>query len=61
PFLSRAGDAWFIVKTLSKSNGRVEYESLTIPLTTFGDRLRQLDGEGRIEEFIRLPAREWDR
>jgi len=54
PFLSRSSDEFFIVKTTTSNDGRVSYESLKIPLTTFRDRFRQIKDEGRYEEFIKI-------
>lgn len=53
-FLSRAGDAYYFVKTTAKSDGRVAYESLKVPLTTFSERFRQIIDEGKVEEYIEL-------
>ena len=56
PFLSRTGDAYFIVKTTAKTGSTVSYESLRIPLTAFNDFLQELRDNGRIHEFIRLES-----
>jgi hypothetical protein len=54
PFLSRAGNAYFVVQTLTKSSGRVSWESLTIHLTIFEHMFDQIMNEGRFEEFVTI-------
>ncbi len=52
PFLSRAGDGYYIVKTLNKSEDRVEYASLKVPFTELATQLKELKEQGKVKEYI---------
>ncbi len=52
PFISKAGDGYYIVKTLSKTNDGVEYVSFKIPFNELTARLKLLREEGKIKEYV---------
>ncbi|MCL2001867.1 SurA N-terminal domain-containing protein [Candidatus Saccharibacteria bacterium] len=53
PFVSRSGNGYYIVKTISKTrDGRVEYLSFFVPFTELEARVTEHRAEGRIREFI---------
>jgi parvulin-like peptidyl-prolyl isomerase len=49
------GDGYYFVKLVDKTDTRVSYEYMKIPLTEFNNRLRTLREERRIQEFIAIP------
>ncbi|MDR0887325.1 MAG: hypothetical protein LBM97_01395, partial [Candidatus Nomurabacteria bacterium] len=53
-FVSRSGDAFFIVKTIKKDEDKVEYESLRMPLTVLMNKFLQVKNEGQVREYIEL-------
>ncbi|MFZ1360926.1 MAG: SurA N-terminal domain-containing protein [Candidatus Saccharimonadales bacterium] len=55
-FRSTNGDGYYVVKLLQKDNdNRVSYAYIKIPLTIFDNTLKQLNKDGRIDEYISIP------
>lgn len=54
PFLSRAGNNFFIVRTIQRQDDRVEYISISVPLTELQRRIDEHREAGRIREFITI-------
>lgn len=50
------GDGYYFVKLVEKTGTQVSYEYVKIPLTEFTNRLVSLREEGKIQEFISIPA-----
>lgn len=57
-FVSRNGDGYYIVKTVKKNDGKVEYQSLFVRFTEFERRFNEMRASGGIREFIRLSTAE---
>ena len=55
PFLSRSGDSYYVIKLLNKTDDRVEYATIRVPLTELNRRIEQLRRDGKIREFISIP------
>ena len=53
-FVSDNGDCYYILKLIEKSDGRVNYVSITIPFTEFDNRLKNVREENRVTEYIEL-------
>lgn len=50
------GDGYYFVKLLSQTDRDINYAYLRIPLTKFDEQLAQLKKDGKIKEFIDIPA-----
>ena len=53
-FVSDNGDCYYILKLNEKSDGKVNYVSITIPFTEFEKRLNNVREENRVNEYIEL-------
>lgn len=53
-FVSDNGDCYFILKLIEKSDGKVNYVSITVPFTEFENRLKNVREENRVSEYIEL-------
>lgn len=53
-FVSDNGDCYYILKLVEKSDGKVNYVSITIPFTEFEKRLENVREENRVDEYIEL-------
>lgn len=51
-----SGDGYYFVKLLEKTETQVSYAYLKIPLTLFNERLAALKRDGKIKEYISIPA-----
>jgi hypothetical protein len=54
PFISTSGKNYYIVKAVAKDGDRVEYVSLSIPLTELKNRVEQLKKDGKVKEYIKV-------
>lgn len=54
PFISTAGDGYYIVKLLEKTDVEVSYEYAKISFTEFDNRLKQLQKDGKIQKYINV-------
>jgi hypothetical protein len=50
------GDGYYFVKLLDRNDKQISYAYLRIPLTVFADRLVKLKKDGKIKEYISIPA-----
>ncbi|HJP81164.1 MAG TPA: SurA N-terminal domain-containing protein [Candidatus Saccharimonadales bacterium] len=50
------GDGYYFVKLLKKTDTQVSYAYLKVPLTAFSEQLAQLKKDGKIHEYITIPA-----
>jgi hypothetical protein len=50
------GDGYYFVKLLDRNDKQISYAYLRIPLTVFADRLVELKKDGKIKEYIHIPA-----
>lgn len=50
------GDGYYFVKLLEKNDTQVSYAFIRIPLTTFNTQLAALKKEGKVHEYISIPA-----
>lgn len=50
------GDGYYFVQLLEKSDTQVNYAYLRIPLTTFNNKFAALKKNGKIHEYISIPA-----
>jgi hypothetical protein len=50
------GDGYYFVKLLDRNDRQVSYGYLRIPLTTFDEQLAALKKDGKVKEFITIPA-----
>lgn len=56
-FRSTSGDGYYAVHLLdTDTKGQVSYAFIKIPLTAFKDRLAKVQSDGKIDEFIDIPA-----
>lgn len=56
-FKSTSGDGYYVVKLLdSDSTGRISYAYIKIPLTKFNAQLADVEKQGKIKEYISIPA-----
>lgn len=53
-FVSDNGDCYYILNLIEKSDGKVNYVSITIPFTEFEKRLNNVREENRVNEYIEL-------
>lgn len=53
-FVSDNGDCYYILKLIEKSDGKVNYVSITVPFTEFEKRLNNVREENRVNEYIEL-------
>lgn len=51
-----AGDGYYFVKVVALSDTQVNYEFLRIPLTQFNAQLAALKKDGKVREYISIPA-----
>lgn len=49
-----AGDGYYFVRIVEKTDSRVNYEFIRIPLTQLDDAVQQLRKDGKITEYIKL-------
>ena len=54
PFISNAGDGYYIVKLIEKSDNEISYESIKIKFTEFNSQLEKLEKEGKIKKYIKV-------
>jgi parvulin-like peptidyl-prolyl isomerase len=54
PIRTSAGDGYYIVKLLEKTDTQVSYVYVRIPLTEFNNRLDTLKKENKIKEYIAI-------
>lgn len=50
------GDGYYFVRLLDKNSNQINYAYLRIPLTAFNARLAALKKQGKIHEYISIPA-----
>jgi len=50
------GDGYYFVKLLDKTDTQLNYQYLKIPLTAFDEQLAALKKDGKIHEYISVPA-----
>ena len=55
-FVSMNGDGYYFVKLIKKTETEVNFVSIRVPFTEFDSRFSALREEGKIKEFIDLPA-----
>lgn len=53
-FISMNGDGYYFVKLLKKTDSEVNFVSIKVPFTEFGNRFDALQEEGKISEYIDL-------
>lgn len=53
PFISNAGDGYYIVKLIEKSDNEISYESIKIKFTEFNSQLEKLEKEGKVKKYIK--------
>jgi len=54
-FVSSNGNGYYIVKTISKGDAEVEYQSIEVSFTELDERLAKLREENKVEEYIEIP------
>lgn len=54
PIRTAAGDGYYFVKQLEKTDTQVSYAYLRIPLTEFNQRLEKLKKDGKVKEYIKI-------
>jgi hypothetical protein cdiviTM7_03053 len=54
PFISNAGDGYYIVKLIEKSDNEINYESIKIKFTEFNSQLEKLEKEGKVKKYIKV-------
>ena len=54
PFSSNAGDGYYIVKLIEKSDNEISYESIKIKFTEFNSQLEKLEKEGKVKKYIKV-------
>ena len=54
PFISNAGDCYYIVKLIEKSDNEISYESIKIKFTEFNSQLEKLEKEGKVKKYIKV-------
>lgn len=54
PFISNAGDGYYIVKLIEKSDNEISYESIKIKFTEFSSQLEKLEKEGKVKKYIKV-------
>ena len=54
PFISNAGDGYYIVKLIEKSDNEISYESIKIKFTEFNSQLEKLEKEGKFKKYIKV-------
>ena len=54
PFISNAGDGYYIVKLIEKNDNEVSYESIKIKFTEFNKQIEKLEKEGKIKKYIKV-------
>ena len=54
PFISNAGDGYYIVKLIEKSDNEISYESIKIKFTEFNSQLEKLEKEGKVKKYIKV-------
>jgi parvulin-like peptidyl-prolyl isomerase len=56
PIKTTTGDGYYFVQLLEKTDSQVNYQYIRIPLTAFDERLASLKKDGKIHEYISIPA-----
>ncbi|MDO4611297.1 MAG: hypothetical protein Q4B34_00300 [Candidatus Saccharibacteria bacterium] len=59
-FISLNGDGYYFVKLIAKTETEVNFVSIKVPFTEFESRFAALKDEGKVSEFITIPAPEQD-
>lgn len=54
PFISNAGDGYYIVKLIEKNDNEISYESIKIKFTEFNSQLEKLEKEGKVKKYIKV-------
>ena len=54
PFISNAGDGYYIVKLIEKSDNEISYESIKIKFTEFNSQLEKLEKEVKVKKYIKV-------
>ena len=54
PFISNAGDGYYIVKLIEKNENEISYESIKIKFTEFNSQLEKLEKEGKVKKYIKV-------
>lgn len=54
PFISNAGDGYYIIKLIEKSDNEISYESIKIKFTEFNSQLEKLEKEGKVKKYIKV-------
>ena len=54
PFVSKNGDGYYIVKLISKADGKVSYASIWIRFSKLADELQKIREDGKVKEYITL-------
>lgn len=54
PFISNAGDGYYIVKLIEKSDNEISYESIKIKFTEFNSQIEKLEKEGKVKKYIKV-------
>ncbi len=57
-FISMNGDSYYFVKLINKTDIEVNFVSIKIPFTEFGERFAILEEEGKIHELIEINTEE---
>ncbi len=55
-FISINGDGYYFVKLIKKTDNQVDFVSIKVPFTEFDQRFTTLQDEGKISEYISIPA-----
>ncbi len=53
---STTGDGYYIVKLLEKTDSKISYAFIKIPLTVFNNQLAGLRKDNKVKEYISIPA-----
>lgn len=54
PFISNAGDGYYVVKLIEKNENEISYESIKIKFTEFNSQLEKLEKEGKVKKYIKV-------
>lgn len=54
PFISNAGDGYYIVKLIEKNDNEISYKSIKIKFTEFNSQLEKLEKEGKVKKYIKV-------
>ncbi len=50
------GDGYYFVRLIEKNDSQINYQYIRIPLTAFEEKLASLKKDGKIHEYISIPA-----